>query len=333
MMKELTFLSHGVRCAAWHVRASTDALAGAAGRPCVVMEHGFGGTRDSGLLGYAEGFAAAGIDAVVFDYRGFGDSDGTPRQDVSVRRQRQDYHAALAAARHLRGVDADRIAVWGYSYAGGHVIAVAAQDPRVAAIVSMSPAADGLATLAQIVRGGGSGLLARLTGHGLRDMTRALTKRSPHQIPVVGQPGSTAMITVPGAEEAYNAMIGPTARNKVCARHALRVALNRPTTFASRLACPMLMQVGTTDDVVPPSAARRAATKAGYWAQLREYHFDHFGGYQDPWQQDVLADQLDFLTRILDPSRSSDVHLRSEVQPPRTGQPVLKLPWLAFPTP
>jgi uncharacterized protein len=323
MKKDLTFPSHSVSRAAWHVPARTDALAGAAGRPCVVMAHGFGGTRDSGLLAYAEPFAEAGIDALVFDYRGFGDSDGTPRQDVSVRRQREDYHAAIAAARHLPGVDADRIALWGYSYAGGHVIAVAAQDPRVAAIVSMSPAADGRATLAQIVRGGGSGLLARLTGHGLRDMARALTKRPPHQVPVVGQPGSTAMITVPGAEEAYTAMAGPTARNEVCARHALQVALNRPTTFASRLACPMLMQVGTNDDVVPPNAARRAAKKAGYWAQLREYPFDHFGGYQDPWQEKVLAEQLDFLTRVLHPSRSPDVHLRSEVQPPRTSHSVL----------
>ena len=40
------------------------------------MAHGFGGTRDTGLLGYAEGFAAAGLDVLLFDYRGFGDSDG-----------------------------------------------------------------------------------------------------------------------------------------------------------------------------------------------------------------------------------------------------------------
>ena len=328
MTKELTFPSHGVSCAAWHVPASTWALVGTAGRPCVVMAHGFGGTRDSGLLDYAETFADAGIDALVFDFRGFGDSEGTPRQDVSVRRQRQDYRSAIAAARHLPGVDPDRIALWGYSYAGGHVIAVAAQDPRVAAIVSMSPATDGLATLADIVRRGGSGHLARLTGHGLLDRARALTKRSPHHLPVVGQPGSTAMITVPGAEEAYNAMAGPTARNEVCARHALEVALNRPTTFASRLACPMLMQVGTNDAVVPVTAARRAAEKGGYWAQLREYPFDHFGGYEDQWQPTVLAEQLDFLTRVVDPSRSPDVHLRAVAELPRTGRSVLKLPWL-----
>jgi alpha-beta hydrolase superfamily lysophospholipase len=61
------------------------------------MAHGFGGTRDCGLLPYAEGFAAAGLDVLLFDYRGFGDSSGSPRQLVSHRRQRQDYHAAIAA--------------------------------------------------------------------------------------------------------------------------------------------------------------------------------------------------------------------------------------------
>lgn len=166
MKKNLTFPSHGVACAAWHIPAVSDVLAGAAGRPCVVMAHGFGGTRDTGLIGYAEGFADHGIDVLVFDYRGFGDSEGTPRQDVSFRRQRQDYHAAIAAARHLPGVDADRIALWGTSYSGGHVIAVAAQDRRVAAIVSMTPATDGLAAAVQIARYAGAGQLVRTTGHG-----------------------------------------------------------------------------------------------------------------------------------------------------------------------
>jgi uncharacterized protein len=99
-------------------------------------------------------------------------------------------------------------------------------------------------------------------------------------------------------------MAGPTWRNEVCARTALQVGLNRPITFASRLACPILMQVGTNDRVALPDAARRTANKAGQWAQLREYPVDHFDVYQGPWQQRALDDQLDFLTRVLDPSRS-----------------------------
>ena len=57
-MQLLKFPSGGEVCAAWYLPASTGALAGPYGRPCVVMAHGFGGTRDCGLLPYAEGFAA-----------------------------------------------------------------------------------------------------------------------------------------------------------------------------------------------------------------------------------------------------------------------------------
>ena len=96
-MQLMKFPSGADACAAWYLPAATDDLAGAHGWPCVVMAHGFGGTRDCALLPYAEGFAAAGLDVVVFDYRGFADSTGWPRQLVSHRRQRHDYHAARRA--------------------------------------------------------------------------------------------------------------------------------------------------------------------------------------------------------------------------------------------
>ena len=59
MTTEFVFISHGERCAAWHLTADSDALTGQSGRPCVVMAHGFGGTRDSGLMAVAEPSAAA----------------------------------------------------------------------------------------------------------------------------------------------------------------------------------------------------------------------------------------------------------------------------------
>ena len=118
-MDTLTFDSHGTRCEGWWLPATDDALTTERGRPCVVMGHGFGATRDAGLLPFAERFAAAGVDVLVFDYRGFGTSEGTPRQDVDHRRHREDYHAAIAAARAHDGVDPDRIVLWGSSYSGG----------------------------------------------------------------------------------------------------------------------------------------------------------------------------------------------------------------------
>ncbi len=127
---------------------AVDAFAGEDGRrPCVVLAHGFAGTVDSGLLPYAERFAAAGVDALAFDYRHFGSSEGEPRQLLSIPRQLEDYAAAIAFARSLEGVDPDRIVVWGSSYSGGHVVPVAVADGHVAAVISQVPGMDGRAAV------------------------------------------------------------------------------------------------------------------------------------------------------------------------------------------
>ena len=238
-MDEISFYSGDDRCAAWHFAATGEAFAGENGRPCVVMAPGFASTRDTGgLVAYAEGFAAAGLHAVLFDYRGFAASGGSPRQLVSASRQRQDHHAAIAAARRLPGVDPERIVLWGISFSGDHVVGVAAEDGRVAAVLSVTPAVDGVAVLAQLAHNAGVLQLFRVATHGLRDALRGLTGRSPHLVPVIGEPGSRAIIAKHGAEQAYAPIAGPSWRNEVCARTALGVAFNRPITFAARVSLP-----------------------------------------------------------------------------------------------
>ncbi len=298
---EVAFASHGVTCAGWHVRADNDSLVNHAGRPCVVMAHGFGGTRDSGLLAYAEPFARAGIDAFVFDYRGFGRSAGSPRQDVAYKKQREDYHSAIDAVRRLPSIDPSRIALWGTSYSAGHVVAVAAQRSSrgdgVAGVVSLTPAVDGFAALSNIARYAGLGQLAWATAQAFRDKAGAVLGRAPLYVPIVGSPGSRAMMTTDGAAEAFAAMAGPTARNEVCARTALEAARNRPIIYARKVVCPVLIQIGTRDQVAPPSVARRMAQKM-HDAEVLSYPFDHFDVYDDPGRASVLADQLEFLTEL-----------------------------------
>ena len=107
--------------------------------PCIVMGHGFTGTRDLGLASYATRFAGAGIAALVFDYRHFGTSGGEPRQLLSVPDQLADWRAAIAFARDCPELDPARIAIWGTSLSGGHVIVIAADDPAIAAVIAQVP--------------------------------------------------------------------------------------------------------------------------------------------------------------------------------------------------
>src|SRR5271169_1031350 len=61
--------------------------------------------------------------------------------------QLDDWAAAVAYARTLRGIDHDRIAVWGTSFGGGHAIATAARLPGIAAAVAQCPFTDAVASL------------------------------------------------------------------------------------------------------------------------------------------------------------------------------------------
>jgi uncharacterized protein len=298
-MDTISFDSHGTACAAWYLRADGDDLAKSGRRPCVVMGHGFGATRDSGLLPFADRFAAAGADVLAFDYRGFGTSDGTPRQDVNHRRHRQDYHAAVATARSMPGVDTSRIVLWGSSYSGGHVVAVAAEDPSVAAVISQGAAMDGLAALREIAKTAGVPKVLVMTGHGLRDTARAIARRSPHLMPVVGRPGSLAAITAVGGLQGYQAIVGPTFRNEMCARGILKVSLNRPVRSASKLRCPILLVVAEQDNIAPASSVYRVARHAGPLAEVESFQCGHFDIYTGEVFEKSVSAQVDFLRRHL----------------------------------
>lgn len=297
-MSSVGFDSGGVRCAGVHLPGQGDLFAGEDGRrPCVVLANGLGGTVDSGLLPFAERFAAAGIDALAFDYRHFGLSEGEPRQLLSIPRQLEDYAAAIAFARSLEGVDPNRIVVWGSSYAGGHVVAVAVADGSVAAAISQVPAMDGAVALINLARYAGPGHLARCVLAGIRDVAASLRGRPPVMVPLVGAPGTIGAMTSPDAEPGYRAIAGPSWRNEMTARIFLRAGAYRPGLQAGRLPCPILVQIADHDAVAPVKAAQDAAWRATGRAEVRTYPIGHFDIYVGEPFERAIADQLHFLRR------------------------------------
>lgn len=263
---------------------------------CVVMAHGFAGTRDSGLPPFAERFADAGLDVLLFDYRGFGTSSGEPRQEIVPARQCEDYHAAIAHARRLPG--AERIVLWGVSYSGGHVLSVAAQDGDIAAVVALTPAPDGLAAFLTAVRNGGAAGAARLTLAGLRDELARARGGERVSIPALGAPGSAAPLTAPGALQGMERIAGPTWRNEITARSALVAGAYRPVRDAARIRCPVLVQVADEDRTAPVAAAMRAAWLAR--AEVRHLPCDHFDVYPGgEWFEAAVEDEISFLRRHL----------------------------------
>lgn len=256
-------------------------------------------TAASGLGGFADAFAAAGMEALVFDYRGFGASEGEPRAVVSVKDQVADYRAVIDAARSLPGVDPDRVVAWSVSFAGGHVLALAAEDRRLAAAVALTPATDGAAIVAASLRRDGPGPLLRLTGAAIRDCVARARGGERVMAPIAAPPGQPGALTAPGALEAYESVAGPDWRNEVAAEIFLTLGLHRPARLAPRVRCPILMQVADGDQAVPPASSIRAAKAAR--AVIRRYPgADHFDVYPGAHAHDaVLADQVASLQRTL----------------------------------
>jgi dienelactone hydrolase len=130
--------------------------------PTIVMSHGWGGTA-AALRPDAVVFARAGYLVVTIDYRGWGRSDarlvaiGEPERSgekltAEVREVREvvdpidqttDILNAICWAAGDRQCDPERIGLWGSSFSGGHVVYVAARDPRVKAFVSQVGSMDG----------------------------------------------------------------------------------------------------------------------------------------------------------------------------------------------
>ena len=285
-------------------RASTPASGSASAPgppPVVVMAHGIGAERAFGLDRFARRFAARGLAVLTFDYRHFGGSSGTPRHLVVPARQREDYRAALAFVRGDPRVDARRIALWGTSFSGGHVLAVAADAPAgLQAVVSQIPFVSGMAsTLAYPFR-----YQLPATVLGVVDAMRGALGVSPLTVPVVRERG-LALLASPDSRDGYLGMVpehsGWTGR--VPARVFLEVLRYHPGLRAHRIAVPVLV-VGAEKDAICPIGATRRMVR---WLPDGEFHalpMGHFDPYQGAWFERVVDLETGFLERhLLDEDR------------------------------
>jgi uncharacterized protein len=289
--ENLVFSSGGVRCAAWLYRP----VGSVAPAPCVVMAHGFGLTRDACLERYADRFAKSGLAVLVFDYRHFGDSEGSPRQLFSIRRQLEDWRCAIRFARGHPGIDSERILLWGTSFSGGHVIRIAAEDQRVAAISAQVPMCDALAATGAYVRSAGFGRFLQLGVYGILDQLRAAVGMRPLRIRIAGEAGLRAVAS-PDADVGYRSITPAGWTNELCARYALNISLYRPVTWASRVRCPALIQICTRDAIVPPPAAIRTADRIGRDATVSRFECRHFDIYSGPHFERACDDQTRFFS-------------------------------------
>ena len=289
---DTSFNSHGTSCAAWLYRPD-----GVDRPPIIVMAHGFAAIRALRLDAYATRFAQAGYAALVFDYRGWGDSAGQPRRVLDIKAQHADWRAAIAHARTIDGVDSSRVIAWGSSFGGGHALHLAARDQSFAAVIAQVPHINGPASaFARPPQ-----LVARLILAGAYDQLGALLGREPYRVDAAGEPGSFAMLTSPDAAPMAKRLAGDRyeellPENNVAARIALRVPFYSPGRTTNQITAPTLIQLAKHDIVTPYNIAMKAAKRIPN-GEIRSYDCGHFDPYLEPHFDTVIADQIDFLNR------------------------------------
>jgi pimeloyl-ACP methyl ester carboxylesterase len=292
---DLSFKSNGQQCSAWLYLPDARASPYSA----VIMAHGLGAVKEMRLDAIAEKFQAAGYACLAFDYRHFGSSEGEPRQLLDIKRQLQDWTAAIHYARTRPELDGNRLVLWGTSFSGGHVLEAALADTQIAAVVTQGAFTDGLASL----RAMQPSALLKLSALALLDIVGSWFGRAPRMVAIAGQPGQSALMTAADAEPGYMALVpeGLSFRAEVAARIAMHIPFYYPGHAAQQLQCPTLFCICDNDTVAPAAATLHHARKAPR-GEIKCYPVGHFDIYHGSAFDQVIADQLAFLKSHVPPA-------------------------------
>lgn len=264
--------------------------------PVIVMGHGYGAERDFGTHSNIEAFVELGLAVFIFDYRYFGGSQGEPRQLIDPDVSLQDWRAALAFVRNLEAIDGDRIALWGSSYGGGHVLTTAAQDKAVMAVIAQVPHCDGRTIMQSTPL---AKTLAAL-GHGLLDKLLSLVGGC-HTVAIVGERGEGfAALDFPGWKQQYLKLASHSSswRNAMPARSLLKGANYNPVDLVADIQCPVLILSGEFDGGILRDDVQRTVAAIPN-CRHSEYSADHFDLYEG-WEHNAqaVAEQCRFLRTI-----------------------------------
>lgn len=290
-----SFPSASVRCA-----ATLHLPEGAGPFPAILMVHGWGGVQDALTLPFYAPFNDAGFAVMTFDYVGWGQSEGAPRNLIDPRHRERDAESALQHLREQAQIDPRRIVLWGTSFGGGHVVRLAARHPELRGAIAQVPMLDGMAAVKAVppLR------LARFGWSGLRDLLRGA---NPIYLPVVAGEGEWSSMDRDGAalamRKGLQAMVealGDQALpydNRVAARSLLTMGLYRPFRSLEDITIPLLI-VGATRDTVAPFVEQRIRALANPQIRIETLDANHFDPYFEPALSRNLGYQLDFLKSL-----------------------------------
>ncbi|MDH4307385.1 MAG: alpha/beta fold hydrolase [Acidimicrobiia bacterium] len=275
--------------------------------PGVVLCVGFTYLKELVLPELAKELAAAGYVSVVFDYRGFGASDG-PKGRLIPDEQIRDARAAASFLDSLPFVE--ELAIVGLSLGGSHAVSAASMDPRFRAAVAMESPASGGRWLKSLRRH--HEWMAFLADLERDRLTRVESGRSRTVDP------TEIMVPDPASLDFLDAVYReyPQMRVAIPLESAEAIIEYEPERRAETGMCPLLLIHGADDTLVPIAESLSLAAVTGARLEIFEGmgHFDWVMP-DDPRFRDVSALIIEFLgesmmrwiPEMIDTSITSDV--------------------------
>lgn len=274
--QEVGFFSGGSRISAlWRTPDE-----GGGRLPAVVQGPGWLGLKDAKLyVRYHEALAAAGIGVLVFDYRGFGDSEG-PQGVLSPRMQLEDLVNAVTYLTTREDVDADRIGCFGTGgTGGGNAVLLAGTDPRVRAVVSQVPVADGADWLHRMRSEHEWLAFLKANEEDRRERVTTGKGRLVH-------PREEIMVPTPERRQTnVKADVDSRIPSAVSLEAVDEILAYRPVEVARRVAQPTMI-IGVEDDATTPTdhAEKLYQALSGPKALVMQRHTTHYAAYDQYWE-------------------------------------------------
>lgn len=295
MRSDIEFPSEGRTLRGWLYRCDTTRQPA----PCIVMAHGLSAVKEQYLDRYADVFNAAGFGVVLYDHANFGASDGQPRQEADPILQRRGYRDAISFAQTVPWIDPDRIGLWGTSYSGGHVLAVAAHDRRVRCVVSQVPTISGQRSGERRTRADRvPGQIAAFEA----DRAARFGGGAPAMFPAVSDNPDEACAMAGRDACAFftgSQAFAPAWRNELTLRSAELARENEPGVHITRISpTPLLMIVADHDLVTPTDICLEAYQRALPPKQLVMVAGGHFDPYVRCFDETSSAARDWFVTHL-----------------------------------
>lgn len=264
--------------------------------PVVIMAHGLAAIKTFRLPAFAERFVEKGMATFLFDYRTFSQSDGEPRHVVNPFYHVRDWLAAIAHVRNLSEVDPTRLALWGTSFSGGHVIIAAAKAIGIKAVVSQVPFVSGFSSIR--LKNIPDIILA--TCYGMTDYVKTVFALPPHYSPAIARPGTFAAMNTKECYPGFQSIIpdGSDWENKMTSRAFILLAFYYPIFYAGNVKSPVLLIGGREDSLVPFSAVQKTAKRLPH-CEFVVLECNHFEPYTGTRFEQSIKIQINFLERKL----------------------------------